>query len=244
MNVMMITSVNKSVGKLPQEKELIPVITHARRHICPEMKHSTTEVDSGFGIADVVFYNFDKNTAKRRKLFGIPRIKSYEILETLSVLNEFKSEKINITQLYNKLPYSPSIFRNKILYFLSNNNIAEIIDNQYLNLKYKYQISLQETTAIEAKISNWKRGLYQAYRYKQYSDYSYLALLKEHINIPKNNIDLFVELNVGLISVDINNNLIETIYKPRKDINIFSKWVKYYANESVLVKNGYLPANN
>lgn len=237
MSAAMNTKINQS--SFP-EAELIPIITLGKNLICPEMKQSSKEIDSGFGIADIVFYNLDKRTAENRRRFGIPRIKSYEVLETLSIINEFGTNKVNITQLYKKLPYSENIFQKKILDFLFENHIAEIVDGKYLDLKYKYQVSLKETTAIEAKVSNWKRGLYQAYRYKQYSDYSYLALHEKHITVPMKNIELFIKLNIGLISVNTMSGLVEIIYKPKKDENIFSKWVKYYANESILDDLGYL----
>ena len=223
-----------------QETKLIPHIIQGVKSIYPDLSLSTTEVESGFGIADVVIYNLDKNTAKSRQRRGIPRIRSFEVLETLTLIGKEKSDIIGITQLYQQLPYSENIFRTKILDFILGNNIAEIRNGKDLLLKYKYKVALQETIAIEAKVSNWKRGLYQAYRYKQYSDMSYLALHSSHIGAPMKNIDLFKQLNVGLISVDPIEELTEILFKPSSENSVFASWTRSYANESLLTANGYV----
>lgn len=223
-----------------QEEKLIPFIIDGVRSSYPGIQFASKEVDSGFGIADVVLYNFDRSSAVSRQKSNIPRIKSYEILETLSVMDEIGGKTINITQLYKKLPYSENVFRKKILEFILENNIAEIHNGQDLLLKYRYKVSLRETIAIEAKVSDWKRGLYQAYRYKQYANLSYLALHNSHIQAPKKNIELFHQLNVGLISVDPELGKSEIIFEPDKDANLFSSWVRSYTNETILEANGYV----
>lgn len=54
--------------------------------------------------------------------------------------------------------------------------------------------------AIEVKISDWKQGLYQAWRYYSFAEKSYLALYKEYAK--KADIELFKKHNVGLIVFD------------------------------------------
>lgn len=64
--------------------------------------------------------------------------------------------------------------------------------------------------AIEVKISNWRQGLYQAWRYYSFAEKSYLALYKEYAK----NIDikLFKKHNVGLII--FGKNTIRILYHP------------------------------
>lgn len=226
--------------KLPPETKLIPTIKASKDYIAPGTSSVECEVDSGFGIADVVFFNLDKRIANQRKRIGIPIMKSFEILETFSVINKLHSKKINITHLYKQLPYSQQTFEKKILHFLVKNGIAENIDNTYLDFKFQYKISLKETVAVEAKVANWKRGLYQAYRYKQYADYSYLALHLNYISPALNGIHLFRELNVGLISVDEKHNTLSVLYKPKKEPVSITEKIKYYANEDILFKGGFI----
>lgn len=67
--------------------------------------------------------------------------------------------------------------------------------------------------AIEYKLSNWKRALVQAYRYRSFAEESYVFLDKSYIHRAKKNIEDFKLSNIGLSSVDIDGN-IEIIFQP------------------------------
>lgn len=224
-----------------QESKLIPVIEAGRDIFSISGKVDIEEeVDSSFGIADVVFFNLNDKLVKERQDARIPAIRSLEILETFSIVNKIGQSKINITHLYNSLPYSEKTFKEKILNFLTENNIADNIDNTYLDFRYLYKNTVSEFIAIEAKISNWQRGLYQAYRYRQYADFSYLALHSNYVERAKQNIDLFKNLNVGLISVDEPNKRMQMIFKPKKETLSITDRVRYFACEEILMKRGLI----
>ena len=70
--------------------------------------------------------------------------------------------------------------------------------------------------AFEMKLSNWKRALIQAYKYRAFSEYSYVILDNAHINPAIKNIEMFQTSNIGLLSININGD-IEKHYKPRKE---------------------------
>lgn len=230
----------KALAHMPAEATLIPTIKANRKRIAPNTNLTECEVDSGFGIADVVFFNLDTEASKRREGFKSPPIKSFEILETFSVINRFNSNKINITHLYKQLPYSERVFKKKILSFFEEYKIAENIDNTYLKMRFSYKIPLQETVAIEAKVANWKRGLYQAYRYKQYANYSYLALHTNYVKRAIKHLDLFQSLNVGLLGVNGKEDSLEIIYKPKEKNPFISEKIKYFASENILHKQGFI----
>lgn len=223
------------------ESAMIPVIKEYKNEIFPSKNPEIAEeVNSGFGIADVVLFNLDNDVIKKRQHTHVPQIKSYEILETFSVVNELDVPEINITHLYESLPYSEKVFKDKILNFLTSTGIADNIDNTCLRFNYKYESPLKEIVAIEAKVSNWQRGLYQAYRYRQYADLSYLALHSQYIERAKQNINLFENLNVGLIRVDDDRDELEIIYKPsREDASIMNK-VRFFACEEILEQRGII----
>ena len=239
----LIKNVSMYSRKLP-ESAMIPVIEEYKEDIFPSKNPEIAEeVNSGFGIADVVFFNLDNDTIRRRQRSRLPSIKSYEILETFSVVNELNVPEINITHLYKALPYSEKVFKDKILHFLTSTGVADNIDNTSLRFNYKYESPLKEIVAIEAKVSNWKRGLYQAYRYRQYADLSYLALHSQYIERAKQNLSLFEDLNVGLIRVDDERDELELIYKPiRENVSIMNK-VRFFACEEILEKRGIIQAN-
>lgn len=63
----------------------------------------------------------------------------------------------------------------------------------------KIDIATKNFIAIEAKLFNWKAGLEQALRYKQYANAVYVAISSEYIGNVDNK--LLKEMNVGLMSV-------------------------------------------
>lgn len=54
--------------------------------------------------------------------------------------------------------------------------------------------------AFELKLRNWKRGLIQAFRYRNFSNEAFLVLDQAHIAAASRNLDQFVRANVGLAS--------------------------------------------
>ncbi len=57
--------------------------------------------------------------------------------------------------------------------------------------------------AIEVKISDWENGLYQAWRYNNFAEKSFLAIYKPYAE--RVNLEEFVNNNVGLIIFDENS---------------------------------------
>lgn len=73
------------------------------------------------------------------------------------------------------------------------------IDGNYITSIKKIDAVTKNFIAIEAKLSDWKSGIEQAARYKQYANEVYIAISAEHIN--KVDKDLLKGMNIGLMSV-------------------------------------------
>lgn len=73
------------------------------------------------------------------------------------------------------------------------------IDGNYITSIKKIDAVTKNFIAVEAKLSDWKAGLEQAARYKQYANEVYIAISSEHIN--KVDKDLLKNMNIGLMSV-------------------------------------------
>lgn len=74
--------------------------------------------------------------------------------------------------------------------------------------------------AFEMKLRNWKRALKQAYRYKSFSEYSYVLMDNECIDPALKQIDLFKKSNIGLLGID-NKGTIYRYFIPQKDLPYF-----------------------
>ena len=73
------------------------------------------------------------------------------------------------------------------------------INGNYITSVKKIDAVTKNFIAVEAKISDWKSGLEQAVRYKQYANEVYVALSSEYVS--KVDRQQFKDLNIGLMSV-------------------------------------------
>lgn len=67
--------------------------------------------------------------------------------------------------------------------------------------------------SFELKLKNWKRAAKQAFRYKSFSNISYVVIGKGSVNAALNNVNLFKKYNIGLAFFD-TNNYFEILFKP------------------------------
>jgi len=68
---------------------------------------------------------------------------------------------------------------------------------------------------FEFKISDWKKGLMQAHRYKYFSNASILVIPQALLATVETSIGLFKALRVGLWGFSMDNQVIECVYTPR-----------------------------
>lgn len=73
------------------------------------------------------------------------------------------------------------------------------IDGNNITSIKKIDAVTKNFIAIEAKLSDWKAGLEQAIRYKQYANEVYVAISSEYV--PKVDKNLLKKMNIGLMSV-------------------------------------------
>lgn len=76
--------------------------------------------------------------------------------------------------------------------------------------KQKKEVSI---ISFELKLKNWKKAAKQAFRYKSFSNISYVVLSSKNVNPALNNIAFFERYNIGLATFD-NDNDFEILYKP------------------------------
>lgn len=182
------------------ERDMIPVIQDFFNSKF-QNGHSIQEFRAGIGIADFVF---TPKINERDYYFN-----SFETLyHTLKLLNR-KNKKLFVDDF--KLRFSKKHTQKLIEKFLLLNLIEELDDNNYI-VKSKLSPTITDFYAVEAKLSDWKSGFYQALRYKNFAQKSYLAISSEYVHrVDK---DLLKENNIGLISVSHNKTSI--IIKPKK----------------------------
>lgn len=221
------------------EENLLPTITKHIQNFGTNLS-SSSEVSSGYGIADIVFYSFNNSVISSRVKQRFDPIKSYDLIRVLTSLNQLHVHTISLTLLIKAFP-SLNNNKEKILTFLIENQF--LIPHRRTNefrIGRKYLVGLKDVVAIEAKLSNWQRGLYQAYRYRQYATESYLALYTQYINRALSHKEEFVRANVGLI--EVGDQFINILVKPKKETakqNLYSAIVY----ENLLGTKNIFPRN-
>ncbi|HEY5910765.1 MAG TPA: hypothetical protein VJA21_09205 [Verrucomicrobiae bacterium] len=80
--------------------------------------------------------------------------------------------------------------------------------------KLKTLLNQHKLTAFEMKLSDWRKGLAQAYRYTYFADRSILVVPTAVVPLAKKEMPLFRELGVGLWSLDIKSNTITRHFTP------------------------------
>lgn len=70
--------------------------------------------------------------------------------------------------------------------------------------------------SFELKLKNWKRAAKQAFRYKSFSNISYVVISGNSAKAAMNNISLFKKYNIGLAKFDLYSEF-EILYKPEID---------------------------
>lgn len=103
------------------------------------------------------------------------------------------------------------------------------ISGNYITSVKKIDAVTKNFIAVEAKISDWKSGLEQAVRYKQYANEVYVALSSEYVS--KVDRQRFKELNIGLMSVS-SEKLIISIRARRQPVEKLD--VQYYIADRFL----------
>ena len=186
------------------------------------IKHIVRELRSGINIADIVC--------------------SKDINREIVLFNEYSNSRHYFEKIYNKksidvdklreLTSNDYIKFNKFLYRLSKYEYVELTDKKIINLK-KVEKATNTLVAIEAKLTDWRTGIIQAKRYKQYADKVYVAIpmdLRSTIDV-----ELFKKENIGLILVSKDDTKI--YIKCRKQIPK-KKDIKYYIEDKFIEKLG------
>lgn len=124
--------------------------------------------------------------------------------------------------------------RTTIYYGCEVNNlfgIPDIVFTQYEDNK------LICTCAIELKLSNWKKALTQAFRYKSFAELSYVILDNSNIMPALSNIYDFKKRNIGLLGLDEEGRLYQYYLPEFKEP--YSKRLVYKINEMSIQRIGF-----
>ncbi len=181
------------------EKELVSTLNHKLKGYF-NTSIIANEIRMGAGIPDIGFTN-----AKALIKGDLP---DYFAIKMMILLND--RQYIEIEELKEISGYSIALLK-KTLKLLQKAGYFEREGGKFI-IRRRYHLPEVEVSAIEAKLTDWKGGLFQARRYLSFADYSYLAIPCEVVGKVK--VELLCKDGIGLISVDQNS--IEVLIPPVK----------------------------
>ncbi len=81
--------------------------------------------------------------------------------------------------------------------------------------KLRAELARQKLSAFEMKMTDWRKGVAQAYRYSYFADVAIVVLPPDTAELAKVELKLFRDLGVGLWSFDKSAGKIVKIFTPR-----------------------------
>lgn len=183
-----------------------------------DIQYIVRELRSGNNIADVVY----TTEINRENIIFDEYINAYYYFNMIH-----NKKKIDLNQILINDNKTNKKFRNFLLTLEELGYIK--VNGQYIEAIKKIDSVTKNFIAIEAKLCDWKSGLIQANRYKQFADEVYVALSDDYIN--KVDKFLFKEMNIGLMSV--SEKYLKTVIKAKKE-KVKQLDIQYYIEDRFL----------
>jgi predicted transcriptional regulator len=182
------------------------------------------EVNLGYGVADIVLTQYSEPKEQRDVFLGSTEIR---------VLHVVKKYRGASTEKISERTGLPKWSVKKSIALLESLELVRMEDG-FARSGKPYVKIIKKTIAIEAKLYNWKRALKQAYRYKWFSDRSYVCLPSNRVKPALSNIKMFEDMGVGLLETSPGGG-INILHNPKAE-KPFSKEMNFLLNEWVLTQ--------
>lgn len=211
------------------EKSMIPILraSYANLSVTSKGMLPLEEFSAGTGIADLVLFDAGKNGLSKRSKKNIPAITNIKELEIINIIGEKQplSEDVISKRIGKSKEYTLRILKE-----LLDKNVLRHNSKGYSSKLRLTDNTVSKTVAIEAKVKDWKSGLRQAHRYKEFADYSYLAIYKRHSKSSIDRIELFKQLGIGLLVI-ADNGHVDEVLAPAENINEMDRLKNFLASE-------------
>jgi hypothetical protein len=173
----------------------------------PSNTHLVFEFESGHGIADLVMFNTHKSFKQQTDNFAnIPP--RYAVIFGRGLLpKRFSAE------LFGELAGTGIGASVRILNQLVKHGVLKRVENKVYENYGKLVCPIDSIVSVEAKLSNWYSALRQAYRYREFSNQSWVLLDATRVSPALKQIQKFIRSGVGLASISTGGALI-IYYEP------------------------------
>ncbi len=184
------------------------------------------EFNCGYGIADAVIFKYRKSSA----LLDLSMIHP-EWAYTLKSLPYRKN--FNLDTLMDLSGASSDASKKAMKGFINAGYCKEIKKSIYIKVRQP-KLLCSSIIAVEAKLRDWKKAIWQATRYRIFSNQSWVLLDQSYSNSAVTNIQEFKKYNIGLATFS-TSGCYRVYFSPQKE-NHRSEIALWKAN-AFLAKN-------
>ncbi len=186
----------------PRRRSERRVVNTLKQHYRANGYLVTTELHMGYGRADIVGFLIDAQRCRARLENGqtraIDRIEHCHLLHHIPDADD-GVDPIALGELARYMRRSPSFLKHTLLRFLENAGyVRQVGHNLYLKVNGFIPIT-RDVVAIEAKVSDWRKGAIQAKRYQVFANRVYLAIQHEYAH--RVDLDRLRQHRIGLLCV-------------------------------------------
>lgn len=217
-----------------------------QRSLTDEKFLSRTEVSTAHGIADLVLIKpLDKKVAIRHSHEQVYKLTNESFFQVLDNLPDRHKRKkgITINDLVSRVHISDSYLKHRVLKKLIEEGFVVNEDSGYFKINGWLPLA-SKVIAYEAKLYDWKQGLYQANRYRYFADETYLLMPAETVHRAK--VEEFERAGVGLVSFDMSTNTKCVVVKAglhKNDLDLIRRYtVMEHFLDQMLTNKAYLRA--
>ena len=196
----------------------------------PSQAHVVLEFESGHGIADIVIFG-------TRELFEKQAVEFAKIPPRYAVIfgRELLPKKF-LAQQFAELTGAGIEASVRVLNMLVKQGLLTRLKNGMYEGLDSVSSPIDTVVSIEAKLRDWRRALRQAYRYREFSNQSWVLMDAYRVSPALAQIQQFIRSGVGLASINTSGELFihhePTVAAPLSDS-------RYWA-ESVQLSRHYL----
>lgn len=185
-----------------------------------KIQYVARELQSGNNIADVVF----SESIDRNYILFDNYINSYYYVKNIYNKHKIRLNNLEICNSKNEKEFK------QFLKVLEKQGYIKVIDDKIEVIK-KINLVTKNLVAVEAKLFDWKSGIKQAIRYKEFSNKVYVAI--EETQLEKVDRDTFRRENIGLMTVSKSG--VKEIIRPKKE-KVEKLDIQYYMTDKFLNK--------
>jgi hypothetical protein len=189
------------------EADMLAPIAAGVRDLAGPDAFAFFEVQSAAGIPDVVAAVFDRSVLDERKHGGFVTDPAGlgALLALSDALREHRS--LDADQVARATGLTLAYVRSRVLPALADRGLSEMTALGRWTASRPYASPARTLVTVEAKLSDWRRGLSQAARHAAGSDAAWLVLDAARTRPAVSKADWFRAAGVGLAGLDLDGTL-------------------------------------